>query len=64
MLKQRICLECDSRKRNCVEVGCDGNYVCLDCLAFILDCNNYAHKDRSYEVEMRTEKITSENVDF
>lgn len=64
MLRTRRCAECEETKTNCVEVGLDSNWVCLDCLAFILDQNNFGFKKRKYEVKMNLEKIDPKNVPF
>lgn len=64
MLKTRLCAECDTTKTNCVEIGCDDNYVCLDCLAFILDQNSYFFERKVHQVKQRTEKIDPNNVPF
>lgn len=64
MIKHTVCLECDEEKRNCVEIGGDENYVCLDCLAFVLDLNSASFKAREYDVKQNLEKIDPNNVPF
>ena len=64
MLKLYRCLECEEIKTNCVEIGADDNYVCLDCLAFVLDICGYDRKKPEYKVNERTETIDPNNVPF
>lgn len=60
------CYECEESKGNCVEVGRDGNYVCLDCIEFICELYDTKHVNvtNTYKVKQRTEKIDPNNVPF
>ena len=64
MLRKTKCLECEEVKANCVELGGDDNYVCLDCIKFTLDLYNVNHKRIEYEVRQNFEKIDPNNVPF
>ena len=67
MIRKTKCHECDDIVNNCVEVGMDGNWVCIGCLKFILDLYNTKmafQAPAAKGCEQRTEKIDPDNIDF
>ncbi len=67
MIRKTKCLECEDTNVNCIELGMDGNWICISCLRFNLDLYTvgcFPEKKEDYVVTQNTEKIDPDNVPF
>ncbi len=65
MIKKKTCLECEDTNVDCIELGMDGNWICISCLKFNLDLyGDLPLQKDEHVVTQNTEKIDPDNVPF